>query len=326
MTRVLFIAAASGALAMYMPTCVPPAVLPAAASGEARIAELWKPPADVTAQDLFFGPWGPERAPDPEATYTFIEAKRGGVNPGMTVRDPAGRIWKVKQPPLDGRLAEGPIEVVLSRVLSAVGYHQPPVYYLRTFTVTDANGTRRTLGGRFRLNNPSLKAVGEWSWHQNPFVGTRPYQGLLVILLMFNSSDFKNSNNTLYEFRPSADRTERWYVVRDLGTALGGTGRIAPARGDVDAFERGQFIEGIENGFVEFEYHGWHQELIRRRITPADVRWACELLGGLTDTQWHEAFLAGGYDPAVSARFIHRLQAKIREGVALGKVAGGPAS
>ena len=326
MARVLCMAV-SGVLAMYMPTCVPPAVLPTVPAGQARIAELWEQPSDdLKARDLFYGPWGPERAPDPEATYTFIEAKRGGVNPGMTVRDPAGRVWKVKQPPLDGRLGEGPIEIVLSRVLSAVGYHQPPVYYLRSFTVTDANGTRRTLGGRFRLNVPSLKDVGEWSWQQNPFVGTRPYQGLLVILLMFNSSDLKNANNTLYEFHPSANRTERWYVVRDLGTALGGTGRITPARGEVDAFVRSRFIEGIEEGFVKFEYHGWHQELVRGRITPADVGWACELLAGLTDTQWREAFLAGGYDPAVSGRFIRRLQAKIREGSALDTDSGRPES
>src|SRR5512145_2811768 len=155
MARGLFMAAASGALAMYMPTCVPPAVLPTVAPGEARIAELWERPTDVGTQDLFYGPWGPERAPDPEATYTFIETKQGGVNPGMTVRDPAGRTWKVKQPPLAGRRAEGPIEVVLSRVLSAVGYHQPPVYYLRTFTVVDASGTRKTVGGRFRLDDRS---------------------------------------------------------------------------------------------------------------------------------------------------------------------------
>ena len=326
MPRVLFMAAASGMLAMYMPTCVPPAVLPTVPAGQVRIGELWEQPSDVGAQDLFYGPWGPERAPDPEATYTFIETKRGGVNPGMTVRDPAGRVWKVKQPPLDGRRAEGPIEVVLSRVLSAVGYHQPPVYYMRAFTVADDTGTRRTVGGRFRLSDPSLKDKGTWSWQQNPFVGTRPYQGLLVILLMFNSSDLKNSNNTLYEFRRSRERTERWYVVRDLGTALGGTGRVTPARGDVEAFERSRFIEGVEDGFVRFEYHGWHQELIRGRITPADVRWACELLAALTDTQWHEAFLAGGYDEAVSARFIRQLQAKIRDGSALGSGTGGPKS
>ena len=55
---------------------------------------------------------------------------------------------------------------------------------------------------------------------------------------------------------------------------------------------------------MEFEYHGWHQELVRRRIRPADVRWACELLGGLTATQWREAFQAGGYGAALSDRYI----------------------
>jgi hypothetical protein len=325
MSRMLMLAVAP-LLAMYVPTCVPRAVLPTVPPEQARLEELWQRPADLAVQDLLYGPWGLERAPDPDAVYTFIETKRGGVNPGMTVRDGGGRRWKVKQPAVDGRQAEGPIEVVLSRVLSAVGYHQPPVYFLRDFTVTDEAGTRRVPGGRFRLVDASLKDRGEWSWHRNPFVGTRPYQGLLVILLLFNSSDLKNSNNTLYEYRGAGDRNERWYVVRDLGTALGGTGRISPDRGDIGRFERHAFIEGIEDGFVRFEYHGWHQELIDRRIRPADVRWACELLAGLTAAQWRDAFLAGGYEPAISERYIDRLRARIRQGLTLEAGDGGPAS
>ena len=313
-------------LAMYFPTCVPRAVLPSVPPDEARLEELWQRPADVATQDLVYGPWGPERAPDPDVTYKFLETKRGGVNPGMTVRDPGGRRWKVKQPAMDGRIAEGPIEVVLSRVLSAVGYHQPPVYYLRAFTVRDGSGTRRVPGGRFRLDDPTLEDIGEWSWHRNPFVGTRPYQGLLVSLLLFNSSDLKNANNTLYEFRAPGGRVERRYVVRDLGTALGGTGRVTPARGRIDLFERHGFIKGTRDGFVEFDYHGWHQELVRRRLTPADVRWACGLLAELTPAQWREAFLAGGYEPALSERFIARLQTKIRQGLILGAGVGEPAS
>jgi hypothetical protein len=311
--------------AIYVPTCIPRAVSPTAAPDQVRLEELWRPPEDLNAQDLRYGPWGVERAPDPDATYRFVEKKQGGVNPGMTVRDPDGRRWKVKQPALDGRVAEGPIEVVLSRVLSAVGYHQPPVYYVPDFTLKDKDGTRRVPGGRFRLVDPFLEDRGEWSWHRNPFVGTRPYQGLLVILLLFNSSDLKNSNNTLYDYR-GGDRTERWYVVRDLGTALGGTGRITPERGRIELFERHEFIEGIDEGFVKFEYHGWHQELIRRRITPADVRWACELLGGLTGDQWREAFLAGGFDDERAERFIGALQTRIRQGLALTAGSGGPTS
>lgn len=324
MGRILMLAAPA-VLALHVPTCVPPAVLPTVPPGHTRIAELWQQPDDLAARNLFYGPWGPERAPDPQATYTFVEPKRGGINPGMTVLDPAGREWRVKQPPTDGRGAEGPIEVVLSRVLSAAGYHQPPVYYLGSFTLADGSGTRRVVGGRFRLQEATLTDLGNWSWQKNPFVGTRPYQGLLVILLMFNSSDLKNSNNTLYEFRPSSERVERWYVVRDLGTALGSTGRVAPIRGNVTVFERHGFIEGIERGFVRFTYHGWHQELVRNRITPDDVRWASGVLARLTDAQWRETFRAGGYEPAVADRFIQRLRTKIHEGQNLSWVAGGPA-
>ena len=247
-----------------------------------------------------------------------MKPKTGGVNPGMTVTDPLGRSWSVKQAPHDGRSAEGPIEVVLSRVLSAVGYHQPPVYYLSSFTLADTFGTRVEGGGRFRVEPRGLKERGTWSWQKNPFVGTKPYQGLLTILMMFNSSDLKNSNNTLYEYRHASGRVERWYVVRDLGTALGDTARLRPDRSAPDKFDRLPFITGVNNGFVLFEaYRGWHAELVRDRITPDDVGWASRLLAQLTDEQWHDAFRAGGYERPVSDRFIRRLRAKIDEGLAL---------
>jgi len=70
----------------------------------------------------------------------------------------------------------------------------------------------------------------------------------------------------------------------------------------------------MKSGFVEFSYHGWHQELFKQRIAPRDVRWASDLLGGLTDRQWEDAFRAGGYEPAVAARFIRRLHQKIADG------------
>ena len=152
----------------------------------------------------------------------------------------------------------------------------------------------------------------------NPFVGSRPLNGLLVILLMFNSSDLKESNNSQYEFAPpGAGRTERWFVVRDLGTALGTTARITPLRGDLEAFERLGFITRVANGFVEFDYRGLHPELFDRRITPDDVFWAARLLAGVSDAQWQDAFRAGGYAPAVSARFIAKVKSKIADGLAL---------
>ena len=149
-----------------------------------------------------------------------------------------------------------------------------------------------------------MKELGDWSWQQNPFVGTKPYQALLVILFIVDSSDLKNSNNSLYRLKEPREGAEQWYVVRDLGTAFGETGRLDPKRNDPDLFERTKFIEHVRDGFVEFGYHGWHQELFRNRITVNDVGWACDLLGRLSDAQWHDAFRAGGYEPAIAQRFI----------------------
>ena len=107
---------------------------------------------------------------------------------------------------------------------------------------------------------------------------------------------------------------KRWFVVRDLGMALGNTGRFEPTRGHAELFERERFIERIEGNIVYFNYRGWHQELLRGRITTSDVAWASELLSRLSATQWRDAFRAGGYDAPTASRFIRRLLAKIDEG------------
>jgi hypothetical protein len=249
-----------------------------------------------------------------------VERKKQGTNPGVTVRDAGGREWHVKQPPHNDQGAEGPIEVTLSRVLSAVGYHQPPVFFLPTFSMKDARGIHSEPGGRFRLTEKSIEHVGGWSWQQNPFVGMKPYQGLLVILMMFNSSDIKNENNALYEVKRHDGGVGQWYVVRDLGTALGETGRLAPQRGDPDIFAREPFITGVKDGVVQFNYRGWHQELLKN-ISPDDVAWASDLLGRLSNQQWRDAFRAGGYTTAVADRFIGRLRQKIADGQQVSRTA-----
>ena len=276
-------------------------------------ASLWEKPTDLATRDLYYGPWGRDCAPDPKATYTFVELKHSGVNLGMTVRDPQGREWSVKQPYPGAEDFEGPVEVVLSRLLSAVGYHQPPVYFLPAFTLKDDWGTHIEPGGRFRLDEPTLKSEGSWSWQENPFIGTRPYQGLLVLMMMFDNTDLKNSNNTLYE-RRKGDLVEQWYVVRDIGAALGDSFRFAPRKGNAAAFERERFILGVSNGFVDFGYKGWYEKLVRDRITPDDAAWASNLMAQLSDRQWRDAFRAGGYEPRVADRFIRTLRQKMDEG------------
>jgi hypothetical protein len=280
-------------------------------------ASMWVEPTDLAGRDVFYGPWGADHAPDPAGVYKLVERKHTGVNLGLTVTDDKGREWSVKQPFPGGLDSEAPVEVALSRLLSAVGYPQPPVYYLPAFRVKDDLGTHVEVGGRFRLKDPTLKETGLWKWEDNPFVGTKPYQGLIVMLMMFNSTDLKNTNNSLYEHRVG-DLVEQWYLPRDLGAALGDLNRVSPRKNHADSFEQVPFILGTDNGHVQFAYAGWYKNLVRDRITVDDVVWASDLLGRLSDKQWSDAFRAGGYEPAVANRFIAKLKEKVEQGRALG--------
>jgi hypothetical protein len=279
----------------------------------AQANALWEPPTNLRDRDLYYGPWGARLQPDSHAVYTFVRRKTNGTNPGVIVRDAQGREWHVKQGKGSGLHSEGPVEVVVSRVLSAMGYHQPPVYYLPSFTMRDGKNTHSEPGGRFRLDEPSLREAGNWSWDDPAVKGSRPYNGLLVILLAFASWDLKESNNHIYEVQRNG-HPEIWYMVRDLGAALGDEGRLRATRNDIGKFEQQGFIRGLSNGYVDFDYDGKRGDLYRRRITVEDVRWATSLLGSLDDRQLREAFRAGGYSSEASDRFIRKIKANILEG------------
>jgi hypothetical protein len=307
--RIAVLAAAS----MYLSFCSPP-IQPSVTPDRAQhlMPQLWERP-NGASRDMTYGPWGRERAPRASDVYTFEHAKTHGVNPGMTVEDSEGREWSVKQ----GQ--ESHVEVFLSRILTAVGYHQPPVYYLRSFTLKDKDGVHTEEGGRFRLKTRLLDDLGEWSWQRNPFVGTTQYNGLLATLMLFGSSDLKNNNNTLYRYDPPGRKSSStvWYVVRDIGTALGETGHVTPQKNDPALFAREPFITGVDDGYVVFGYRGWHKELVAHHIRVDDMVWACRQLAGLSDAQWKEAFRTAGYDADTADQFLTTLKTRIDAGLSL---------
>src|SRR5262249_53891455 len=96
-----------------------------------------------------------------------------------------------------------------------------------------------------------------------------------------------------------------------------------PPRGDVKVFEETRFITGMKGPYVRFEWRGRHGVLLEH-ITPADVKWICSKLQALTDTQWQDAFRAGGYAPEPADRYIRRFKQKIAEGLALPGDGGRP--
>jgi hypothetical protein len=288
----------------------------------ATIAELWRDPGDITRRDLFYGAGGAEHAPH-QRTFSFVAEDTSGYSPGYDVRDDRGVTWSVKTGP------EAQTEVVASRILWAIGFHQPPTYYLDNWSLTGAiAGPQQP--GRFRAELESQRVVGEWPWHSNPFVGRPEFGGLIVTNLIMNSWDWKTSNNKIYEVRNSDDRVSRWFVVRDLGASFGkftypkilswfrlrGFGQ--GTRNELADFEQQGFITRVdrERDRVEFDYRGIYKDVISS-VTPADVRWACERLDRITDTQWRDAFRAAGYQAEETARFVTKIQEKIAQGLQL---------
>jgi hypothetical protein len=286
----------------------------------ASIAELWQEPSDIRQRDLFHGAGGEELLPR-DTSFGFVARDTSGWSPGFDVRTKDGVDWSVKLGP------EAQSEVVSSRILWAIGFHQPPMHYLERWSLTGVESGPQP-AGRFRPSLANHEVIGDWSWYDNPFVGSREFGGLIVSNLILNSWDWKTSNNKIYRLSSPGTAPARRFVVRDLGASLGrftyptvlrlfrlrGFGQ--GTRNDLDGFEAQGFIRQVEGRRVEFDYRGIYRDVIDS-VTPADVRWACSLLSRLTDQQWRDAFRAGGYNPDQTGRYVTKIKAKVAQGLAL---------
>jgi hypothetical protein len=287
-----------------------------------KLAELWQHPQDLATRDLFHGPGGPDASPAAGISYTWVSTDTTGYSPGYEVRGPDGRVWDVKLGP------EAQTEVVTSRILWAAGYHQPVTYYVANWQLAGGPGGQQQ-GARFRLESEEAEVIGDWSWSDNDFIGTQPYDGLVITNILLNSWDWKTSNNKIYRAKSGSSPPQR-YVVRDLGASLGKTktSRLLwilpiPVRGfgqgsrnNVDDFESQGLIKRIDERRVDFDFHTIYGPVVDL-VHPSSVRWTAELLNRISDAQWDAAFKAADYSPDVRARFIRKIKAKIAEGLAV---------
>ena len=293
----------------------------------ASIDQLWQEPRDIAQRDLFHGPGGAELLPKGTA-FEFVAADTTGFSAGFDVRDASGVEWSVKLGP------EAQTEVVTSRILWAIGFHQPPTYYVPEWSLKGAV-TGPQEAGRFRPDVKGREVTGDWSWYENPFVERREYRGLIVANLVLNNWDWKTSNNKIYQLEKPVDGVSRMFVVRDVGASLGRTkypailkwfrlrGFGQGTRNDIEGFESQQFIKGVDGEMrPKFDYRGIYRDVIDT-VTLEDVAWTSRLLNQLTDKQWQDAFRAGGYNPEQAGRFITKIKAKIARGL---EVSASPAN
>src|SRR5687767_12440700 len=209
---------------------------------------MWTEPADIASRNLYYGPGGKEMIPD-LSRVTFIEEEKGGYSTKYRVRDGRGRIWVAKL----GKEAQ--TDSVANRLLWAVGYHTEISYLVPRVNIRGKGTFERV---RFEARPSNVKRVDEWKWDENPFVGTRPLQGLKVMMVLINNWDIKDSNNrVLFARNPRTGRNEMRYIVSDLGATFGKTGSfLTRSRNNPDDYVRAEFIDELKGRYVDFHYSG----------------------------------------------------------------------
>lgn len=285
------------------------------AKARAPLSELWVAPEDIASRNLLIGSGRAEDAPSNDIEYKVLKYDPSGYSKGFDVEAPDGRKWDIKI----GK--ESQTEIVLSRILWALGYYQPATYFLDGWRLKgewDLEGR----AARFRLQSDH-HVEGEWKWQDNSFQSSRAFGGLIAINLLLNNWDLKNNNNRVYSVAgPDGTRIRR-YVVQDLGASLG-TFRVFPyligTRNEVADFESTPFVRAVHGSKVELTYRGRHRDVIEQ-LNVADVVWACGLMNELSDRQLDDAFKAARYDDGVRARYVRKIRDKIREGLELRRFA-----
>ena len=288
---------------------------------------FWNEPVDIASRNLFYGPGGP--AHQPHGPYTFVKEDLKGSNPKFVVRDRDGVKWKVKLG------VEAQPETVATRLVWAAGYFANEDYFLPDFRA--ANMPARLHRGQkliapdgsmhnVRLKREDEKKVGDWKWRQDPFTGTRAWNGLRVMMALINNWDLKDSNNSDYRDGDSV----KIYLVSDLGASFGTSSAHWPlwkAKGNLDSYSHSKFIRSSTPTTVSFYVPGrpafywmvWprnycmrlHLRWIGQDIPRADAHWIGALLSHLSDGQIHDAFRAAGYSAAEADGFSKIVERRI---------------
>jgi hypothetical protein len=267
---------------------------------------LWRSPGAVERLDFIGGPGG--RATAPRPPFSFVRPDPSGSAPKARVRDAVGREWSVKW----GQ--EVKAETFASRLAWAAGYFVEPVYYVpkgrirgvrnpgRAARYLDKDGNFQD--ARFELIDRSAKYLPStgWTWKKNPFIDTRPLNGLKIIVMLTSNWDNKDgrdpSSNTAIVRRGHV-HGPLIYMVTDWGGSMGKWGNFfTREKWDCEGYagQSSDFIKAVDGREVKFGFTGQHDGDFKDGITTRDVRWVMRYLGRITDAQIRAGLGASGAD------------------------------
>jgi hypothetical protein len=291
---------------------------------------IWHETVDVPQLNLIYGAGGKEDAPKPGAKYKFRKEDENGTSPKFDVEDDAGVHWRVKLGP------EPRAETAATRLLFAAGYFVDEDYYIEELPVDGLPKLHRggesfvtdggvVHGARLERRTKEVKKLGTWEWSKNPFVDSREFNGLRVMMALVNNWDLKTVNNSIYQME---DQTV--YAVTDVGATFGKTGNTASrSKSNLKDFEKSKFIEKVKPDYVDFVLHSkpifitavdipnYHErssmEAITKHIPRADAKWLGQRLSQLRPEQIRDCFRAGGYSQDEVERYSQVIQDRIAE-------------
>lgn len=294
---------------------------------------LWSDPVDIASRDLYYGSGG--EAGRPQGVVTFVKEDMEGTSPKFDVVDAEGTRWKVKLG------VEAAPETVASRLLWAVGYTTDQEYFVADLQVEGLPAHLRrgqkyvgrdghVRNARLKRAPEDMKKSGQWKWKENPFQGTREFDGLRVMMAVLNNWDLKDVNTAIYQDK--SDPSQQTYIVSDLGASFGTTGRAfrqEKSKGNLRSYEASQFITRVDDEYVDFATPGPPSPIlffelpefvsreqmrwIGHRVSRTHARWMGDLLARLSPEQIRDAFRAGGYSPQQAEAFARIVEGRIAQ-------------
>jgi hypothetical protein len=282
---------------------------------EAQVtAVLWEP-VDIKSRDVFHGPGGRELVPDLK-NAAMMGRQMGGNSLKYRLRDRHGNEWVAKI------ADESQPETAAVRLLWAIGYKTEINYLMPDLQL----GSERPFSNvRLEARPKGVKRGERWMWGDNPFVGTKEFDGLKIMMAMLNNWDLKDENNVIL-----LQDGRHHYVVSDLGASFGRLAKESQSRsgrtvGDPSDYAESVFIRGVNDGVIDFAYTGMADHLIKG-IKVEHGRWLADLLLQLSDRQILDAFRAANYSDEKAAIYAKAFRARIdaldRATRSVGKVDG----
>jgi hypothetical protein len=289
----------------FIPCFLLAIVLPCTAADSKSV--LWQEPSKITVADWIWGPGGQARAP--QGPFTFLEEDFNGTNPKLKVRDAKGDQWIMK---FGG---ENHSEVFAARFLFAMGYAAQPSYFVRSGVITGVHGLKRAkpfVGkqgefnyARFKLHQSKrvTRVEGlDWSWTNNPFLGTRELSGLKILMMLLSNWDAKDSrdgkgSNTVVYSRPGPGGDRLLYAFDDWGATLGKWGGFfSRDKWNSDGFSQQTraFVSSVDGKTIRWGYHGKHGRDVTSGIQIEDVGWLLTNLSAVSDEELRAGLQASG--------------------------------